>query len=567
MRPINSELDLPSTSASRNRGSSKALSDRLRTSVGTDPHPVTRGVWWWTKWLTLASLLASVAYVLFADDPEAFQANHVSAPHQPFAQDCARCHTTWGPARRLLASFNGEQVWSVSNKKCEECHAGSVHHANQWPGHEPIAGTDGEFLSCAKCHREHRGDVDVSRSDDAHCTACHANLPNHARPELTDPAWTTSVTAFAEESGHPEFALIRRLEGEEQVPRDVVVRFFERAPELDALVLPKGAENPSGERWQDPGRVRFNHFAHLSRAMPVVDDEENAARWGDRIDAETQTVNLACADCHQPDAAGEYMQPIDYANHCRICHPIRFDTTERFRDVLVPHAGISAAERVRKGSGIQVMLGFVADQYAAERTEGREDDEPADPLVGFPGRPARSVLTAGERDAVRRSVNTARDRLLRDLTPEEREQLRSVVNLVGTSARGGCRFCHEVTTLDESPYLRIEPTDIPDRWMPHSRFSHARHRELACVACHADHSDPSNPRPATESFDTGDVLMPAIESCRHCHTPTPSERALGSARSDCVECHLYHDHTLDPLEKGLNLLLEPIERQEDSGSR
>src|SRR5262249_39637664 len=64
------------------------------------------------------------------------------------------------------------------------------------------------------------------------------------------------------------------------------------------------------------------------------------------------------------------------------------------------------------------------------------------------------------------------------------------------------------------------------RWLPHSVFSHDSHRPLQCLECH-----PGVP----ESRLTSDVLMPAIESCRKCHTGT--ERG---ARSDCVECHTYH---------------------------
>jgi hypothetical protein len=88
---------------------------------------------------------------------------------------------------------------------------------------------------------------------------------------------------------------------------------------------------------------------------------------------------------------------------------------------------------------------------------------------------------------------------------------------------GGCRYCHTIVS-SESGWQVTNPS-IPNRWLRHSRFHHDSHRMLSCTECHT----------ATTSTQTSDVLIPRIESCRRCHGPK------NGARSDCVECHQYHD--------------------------
>jgi predicted CXXCH cytochrome family protein len=93
---------------------------------------------------------------------------------------------------------------------------------------------------------------------------------------------------------------------------------------------------------------------------------------------------------------------------------------------------------------------------------------------------------------------------------------------------GGCAYCHvpkapqAAQPAGELPdYL---PTNIRARWMPHARFRHDSHRMLVCTECHN----------ARESSATADVLMPRVGLCAACHN------ARVGARSDCAECHRYH---------------------------
>ena len=38
-----------------------------------------------------------------------------------------------------------------------------------------------------------------------------------------------------------------------------------------------------------------------------------------------------------------------------------------------------------------------------------------------------------------------------------------------------------------------------------------------------------------------DVLMPSIDTCKQCHN-----RTTAGVRSDCLECHQYHDRSAEP---------------------
>ena len=108
---------------------------------------------------------------------------------------------------------------------------------------------------------------------------------------------------------------------------------------------------------------------------------------------------------------------------------------------------------------------------------------------------------------------------------------------------GGCVFCHieEKRTgggdeLDPLPVYK--KTAIETRWFKHARFNHERHRMLDCTECHK----------AKESAKTSDVLMPTLEKCQNCHQPSVG------VRSDCAECHNYHDRfTKHDLHKSMTI--------------
>jgi predicted CXXCH cytochrome family protein len=141
--------------------------------------------------------------------------------------------------------------------------------------------------SCATCHQEHRGRIQLARTSERFCVDCHANLRTaHGEPRIA-----RRIGSFP--AAHPEFAALRA-----------------------------GAS--------DPARVRFNHAAHMKPDLRGPKGPEQ----------------LSCTTCHTPDAGPAargakrpartgLMSPATYQRTCAGCHPLFFD--ERL-DAAVPHA-------------------------------------------------------------------------------------------------------------------------------------------------------------------------------------------------------------------------------------
>ena len=230
----------------------------------------------------------------------------------------------------------------------------------------------------------------------------------------------------------------------------------------------------------DKAAIKLNHAVHLK--------PEGVRGPNDKVEI------LTCSSCHQPDAERRYMQPIDHEKHCSRCHSnsLTFDS-ERFADQPAPHREpeiVRAVMRQRYTEFIRKHPETVGNE-ASPRQERR-----------VPGRAIDGPMTQAQWDWVNQQLAEA-DRVV-------------------FQGAGGCRYCHTIVS-SESGWQVTNPS-IPNRWLRHSRFHHDSHRMLECTECHA----------ATTSTQTSNVLLPRIESCRKCHGPKDG------ARSDCVECHLYH---------------------------
>ena len=59
------------------------------------------------------------------------------------------------------------------------------------------------------------------------------------------------------------------------------------------------------EKRRDPDTLKFNHALHLT---------------GTTIPKLPGGIKLDCAFCHQPDAAGAFMRPVNFEKNCRVCH-------------------------------------------------------------------------------------------------------------------------------------------------------------------------------------------------------------------------------------------------------
>jgi hypothetical protein len=79
----------------------------------------------------------------------------------------------------------------------------------------------------------------------------------------------------------------------------------------------------------------------------------------------------------------------------------------------------------------------------------------------------------------------------------------------------------------------IEPTRVPEVWLPRAQFAHRSHRSLDCLACHEN---------AAASVTNEDILLPSIKICQACHAPAAEHPSgpTGGAGFGCTECHRYH---------------------------
>lgn len=334
-------------------------------------------------------------------------------------------------------------------------------------------------------------------------------------------------------------------------------------------------------RWQDRGRLRFNHALHL-RDSGVMDARGMTHKLRDN-----------CLSCHEPTEDGRYMQPIRYENHCASCHPLVFDpglvqdsSGEIFELSWGDSSGRIRSRQAGGGEwGIEELLGeggrfrlltaphraavevrgFLTDVYAAEAlisasegSAGEAHDDGSHPRPGRSGISKESPQLSLESKALISRQTVAAQQLVqsanfpRGTSMEIPGLFRSLDWLQGS---GGCRYCHETddgSTVNDSeagfyvagafPLPAIRKPRLPGRWFPHAEFDHDAHRMMTCVECHSGNGVPD----IYASRSTGDVLMPQLQLCRKCHAREPSIGGnLESAGGACLECHIYHQRQFE----------------------
>ena len=407
-----------------------------------------------------------------------------------------------------MPTFGGAgSTRSINEASCQKCHPGGPHYEGQSPAH---AG-----LSCAACHREHRGDPTLTFTANDRCIACHQSLSGHL--------------AETAESNDKKLR-----------PADSITSFGIDHPEFAALAGP------------DETKFRFNHAAHL---QSEYDKSGKLVKGVFNERGELEDLSANCAACHEPDAEKRYMKPIRYEQHCQRCHPLLFDN-ERFQGEVVPH-GLTST----------LLRGFLTERYTARALdEGVSERKPAKhPLPWL--RESDTSLPEETQTEVNEAAATAEEQLTGEIARAQgasRDQASEVSERVfGPHRSNGCALCHVVSrNADASeargygPDWEIEPPDIPERWMTASRFSHDSHRTCGCTDCHVNYAaDP--PTPVSASRATSDVLMPSVAVCRTCHSETPTAQIMnegcrgGRVASRCVDCHKYHDRTNEKLDSSI----------------
>ena len=481
--------------------SSRELSSRVSINVHRQPNRQRRLAWWLALTAGFGSLLW-LSWQYWHRQHRIYQAGDVAMTHRMFENDCRRCHTEstdWAPLLRLL-SFHDE-LPSTTDENCKTCH--------QSAGHQPQLQPALDEPHCAKCHQEHRGAIALARPNDKHCLGCHQDLESHGGKN----PFANSITGFDVHRGHPEFLSIALVYGKPLAAigaenrEDQAVAKFRR---------PNGVNQ--NERWQDRGRIRFNHAKHLF------------ARYNDQgvflqglKDENRDDVDLSnkCNVCHQPDADHRYFKPIQFEAHCCKCHPLLFDPVN-FPGQTVPHeAPMIVRGFLTETYTLRQLLGATAPaadkpkQYcaAAPQPEKVAPNDVSDDDANQPRRPL-----PGHRDQQKLTQEQA-ENVLRDVEQAEQLALDYRQSQFRIEATGGCQYCHEVEPAEPLPESKlgdwkIVPTQIPSRWLPHGAFHHEPHRMLNCGVCHVG---------VEVSDDTGDVLIPSRDVCVACHSSEPKK--------------------------------------------
>jgi hypothetical protein len=365
---------------------------------------------------------------------------HVAGNAGPNAMVQAALHTEPGILDFKELALAKPAAATTMDASCLKCHAGKNFHQ-----------ADAPAISCSFCHTEHHGAM-MAATTDVNCDFCHGNAAKMAVAAKFDAArsqanFTEVVHHFA--TDHPQFRFIT-------------------------------------EKWRDPDTLKFNHELHLtSPTIPRLPG-------GKKLD---------CAFCHQPDAAGDYMKPVNFELHCRVCHSLQFDP--QTPQLMLPHGNVEF---------VRAFLHSLPEQYASLAAKEKVAD--ANGFVENKLAGLRSQFGSGQELERRIFFSTA------TFGPEAQI---GTLNGATRAVFPGCAYCHEVKTSKTGSPDIVKPV-MPTRWLTHAKFSHAAHASIACAQCHD----------AVHSKDTADIILPSKETCEQCHSPR------GGVADSCAECHIYH---------------------------
>jgi hypothetical protein len=374
---------------------------------------------------------------------------------------------------------------ALFNQDCAKCHTEAFPAWNRlWTSDAAVRSVPDQ--ACKQCHDGPRHHECVEQRS---CASCHHEHRGQAAlARVTDNQCTSCHADLKCDNG-----VVSHFDAH-------VTGFGEgRHPEFRLL----RADKPT-----DPGTLRFNHELHLQGVLGP----------GSKL------VHLDCHSCHQADSTGRTMQPIHFERHCKECHPLSVQLVgdwqgplrERalaFKNQPAPHpAAGETAETVRAALRERLTRFILSPPNKAFLTGSK----PVEPPVPLPGWMRVEPVPAKEFAWINRQL----------------EQMEHVLFDGG----GGCRHCHQEKTTPEKrpgglPVYRLPGLlGVEKPWYEHSVFNHDSHKMLACTECHD----------ARTSQTASDVLLPSIKKCQQCH----NEKDRASARTDCAECHLYHDPKL-----------------------
>lgn len=390
----------------------------------------------------------------------AWSSGPLSDVHKLIENDCAACH---------VSPFE-----MTADNACLSCHANTENHADVQA--HPAVSLDN--TRCGSCHKEHNGGATPIETAITECTNCHQDIKSvSAKSELEN------ITSF--EKQHPIFQLsvitgVEQGEGGAPVATVTRTRFNPEQPPVEKSGL------------------KFPHAKHLVEGG---------------MKSPNGRVQLQCASCHQLEAGGALMRPIDMERDCGGCHRMEFDAAGVKRPL--PHADEDEIARV------------IETYFLAAAMEGGVTSASAPPAVK---RKRKKRITLEELEQEQQATQAAVAQLSdrdRGLTIEwaRKETLVQMDALFGVRLCGTCHEAQKFPDQTGEERWKVLPAVLQRHWMPKARFDHTPHLSMDCTGCHN----------APESKKSEDVLMPAMDVCRDCHVD-----AEQTAGADCVSCHEYH---------------------------
>jgi len=395
-------------------------------------------------WLSVLVPLLAVGWIAwrgFSGDSRVYSSGRMSEPHAVLEKQCAACHVQKA----------GEFSAKAEDAACLACHDGPVHHENQVGAKVP---------TCATCHVEHRGRIDLSAAANQTCAECHG--------KLQVPSGQLHYAAHIQnlEKGHPEFALLR---GD---AKDIGTIRLNHAVHMKPI-----RQGPNGPLVQlECGDCHRNYQAEWKYAVfpypEMASYQLHRAQPMDNLPRPLPTLQP-----RTPSNGRERMRAVEFARACSGCHLLTFD--KRF-DVGVPH------------DKPEVVHAFLVKKFQAyiamHPGEVRVVRDPKRDLTGKPLPPEVRVLAPVQWVAER--------------TADAEELL----------WRKTCKQCHQLGLDGSASLPSIALAGMRERWLPHAKFGHDAHRGFSCVSCHTK---------ALTSTETSDILVPGIANCKTCHAPGP----------------------------------------------
>ena len=340
------------------------------------------------------------------------------------------------------------------------------------------------------------------------CFACHDDMGKHAPEDVHMADLDNARCASCHKEHNEPIALVRHDEAlcadchSDLTGAGVQTELADAtgfADDHPAFKLSMLTPQKSGSEWQwqtvrvdqapdlaEQSNLKFPHDEHL-------DPKGIKSPEGDEV--------LECSSCHTLDARGLLMDPIAMEDDCRRCHTLVFDRDAQDREV--PHGDpdevILSLEEYYSREFLENSLGEEAEATTPARKRLRQRRRPG------------KTLEQRERVVVLK--------LARDKAWEVAQQL---------FEKTTCLYCHEISEQDDPELLsrwRVDPVRLTAQWMPKHVFNHYSHRTSECSVCHQ----------AETSAQSGDILMPTIDTCRECHGGPDSRLA-----TTCAGCHNFH---------------------------